>query len=56
MLVLDVKEKDLAVVKYLERCGRSDLFKWPALEDMAETNAQFVYRWGFEVNPASSNG
>ena len=43
-------------MKYLERTStREDYFKWPRVEDMAETAACFVFKWDFEVNPVSNN-
>ena len=32
-----------------------EIFKWPQLEDIAEVEAQYVFRWDFPVVPASNN-
>ena len=45
-----------AVVKYLEQSkGKTDLFKWPKVEDTAQTDAYYVFEWDFEVQPVSSD-
>jgi len=54
--VVHVMNKDMAMVNYLERTtGRSDYFKWPRVEDLAETSSCYVFRWDLDVNPVSSN-
>ena len=54
--VVHVINKDMAMVNYLERTtGRSDYFKWPRVEELAETSSCYVFRWDQDVNPVSSN-
>ncbi|XP_070191321.1 uncharacterized protein [Littorina saxatilis] len=55
--VLEVEDKDHATIKFLERTkGRCDFFRWPACEDIAEVQSEFVFNWDFEVNAHSSDG
>ena len=53
--VIEVHDPQSAVVQYLEQLkGRSNLFKWPKVEDVAETDC-IICIWGdFGVNPVSS--
>jgi len=44
--VAHVINKDKAMINHLEQTsGRSDYFKWPRVEDLAETSACYVSRW-----------
>ncbi|RUS74049.1 hypothetical protein EGW08_018198 [Elysia chlorotica] len=55
--VLDVGEdKKKAVVKFMEETkSQPGHFKWPRSDDIAEVCSQFVFRWDFDVEAASSN-
>ena len=46
---------DKAYVKYLERSQLSNSFKWPRVEDEAETPAYFVFRWDLDVIPLTND-
>lgn len=56
--VLDIKDKDTAVVTYLERARKKQgsLYRWPAIEDISETAAQYVFRWSLDVMPVANSG
>ena len=46
---------DKAYVKYLERSQLTNSFKWPRVEDEAETPAYFVFRWDLDVIPLTND-
>ena len=55
--VISVTNKETATVQFLQRTTtRLDHFKWPAVEDVAETSAHFVFRWDLGLIPVSSDG
>ena len=52
--MIEVLSPDLATVQYLEQSSaRKDFFKWPRVDDVAQTAAHFVFEWDFEVVPVS---
>ena len=55
--VISVTNKETATVQFLQRTTtRLDHFKWPAVEDVAETSAHFVFLWDLGLIPVSSDG
>ena len=58
--VLTIQNGQTVDVKFLEKTGvgggRYIFFRWPACEDIAEVEANFVFCWDFEVNIYSSDG
>lgn len=51
--VIHVLSNEKAIVKYLQQVGCN--FKWPRVEDTAETDAIYVFDWDIEVYPSSSD-
>ncbi|KAK2144766.1 hypothetical protein LSH36_733g01028 [Paralvinella palmiformis] len=48
--VIEVENPQLARVQYmLQSTTRKDYFKWPSGDDVADTEAYFVFEWDFEV-------
>ena len=39
----------------IEWKGRNDYFPWPLLDDIAQVESTFVYRWDFHVMPNTSD-
>ncbi|KAL3861249.1 hypothetical protein ACJMK2_007297 [Sinanodonta woodiana] len=55
--VISVKSNDKALVKFMEKFkGRKDYFKWPLIDNVAEIDACYVFRWAFDVSPVSNDG
>ncbi|KAL3881059.1 hypothetical protein ACJMK2_033255 [Sinanodonta woodiana] len=55
--VLEVHQPDLALVQFLCQIKtKTDFFKWPASDDIAEVKSCFVFDWDFIVQPVSSDG
>ncbi|GFR88070.1 hypothetical protein ElyMa_006091500, partial [Elysia marginata] len=53
--VLDAQSKTTALVKFMEETkSQPGRFKWPRIDDVAEVDSSFVFRWGFNV--VSTNG
>ena len=47
----------MATVQFLQQLKeREDYFKWPHVENVASSSAEFVFRWDFDVCPVSSDG
>lgn len=38
-----------ALVQYLRDTPRRGIFKWPRVDDIAETNAAYIFRWDIDV-------
>ena len=52
--VIEVENPQLAQVQYmLQSNARKDCFKWPSVDDVADTEAYFVFEWDFEVIPVN---
>lgn len=55
--VLDILSSEAAHVTFLENTkSRKDYFRWPRLEDIAQVESKFVFRWNVEVLPVSNDG
>ncbi|GFR82128.1 hypothetical protein ElyMa_002357500 [Elysia marginata] len=54
--VLEIVSPEKSIVKFMTdtKC-HPEIFKWPQTEDIAEVEAQYVFRWDFAVLPASNN-
>ncbi|KAL8610059.1 hypothetical protein ACOMHN_045457 [Nucella lapillus] len=52
-----VENPGTAHVSFLENTkSRRDYFRWPRVEDVANVDSQYVFRWDVEVLPVSNDG
>ena len=53
--VIEVFNPHSAMVQYLEQSkSQKDYFKWPKVDDVAVTDAYYIFKWDFDVLPVSS--
>ena len=53
--VIEVFNPQSAMVQYLEQSkSQKDYFKWPKVDDVAVTDAYYIFKWDFDVRPVSS--
>lgn len=46
--------KNKAMVKYMEQSSTTGFFRWPRIEDVAETDSVYVFNWDMDVVPRSN--
>lgn len=52
--VIEVCSPQSGIVQYLQRTkARDDSFRWPIVDDVALTEAHYIFEWDFEVVPTN---
>ena len=54
--VIEVQSEGTATVQYLTKAkGHPSYFRWPSVDDVCSTSAEFVFRWNLDISPVGNN-